>query len=32
MKHRIWESKHGRVVTCTKCTTVAEEENLTVIK
>lgn len=26
MKHRNWESKHGRVVTCTKCTAVAEEE------
>ena len=27
-----WESKNGNVVTCTKCTAVAEEENLTVIK
>ena len=27
-----WESEHGHVVTCTKCTAVVEEENLTVIK
>ena len=27
-----WESKHGHVVTYAKCTAVAEEENLTVVK
>ena len=28
----LWESKHGHVVTCAKCTAVADEEKLTVIK
>lgn len=27
-----WESENGNVVTCTKCTAVAEGENLTVVK
>ena len=27
-----WESKNGHVVTCAKCTAVAEEENLMVVK
>ena len=27
-----WESQHGHIVTCAKCTAVADGENLTVIK